>query len=162
MRARQPTPTPATGGCVTARDALAADLERIAVGAVGLTTRALASAGSEFDVTFVQWRAIVVLGESEDGARVGEVAGRIGVTLPATSRLLHRLERRGLTVLAVDEQDRRATRARLTDRGRAVREAILAVRRSALREVAAALPASGGLDLPTGLHLIAARLDQFA
>ncbi len=104
----------------------------------------------------------MVLGESEDGARVGEVAGRVGVTLPATSRLLHRLERRGLTVLAVDEQDRRATRARLTDRGRAVREAILAVRRSAFREIAAALPASGGLDLPTGLHLIAARLDQFA
>jgi DNA-binding MarR family transcriptional regulator len=149
------TPTPDTR---TTADALADDLERIAVGAVGLTTRALAHADAGFELTFPQWRALLALGENPDGARVGEVAGRVGVTLPATSRLLRRLERRGLTTLGVDETDRRATRARLTDSGRAVRAAILGHRRAALGEVVSALHEPERLDLPEGLRVIAAEL----
>lgn len=141
---------------------LADDLERIAVGAVGLTTRALDQAGAGFELTFPQWRAILVVGDEEDGARIGEVAARLGVTLPATSRLLRRLERRGLTALTTDELDRRATRARLTDRGRAVRAAILGHRRATLREIAEALPHPGRLDLATGLRALAAELERYA
>ncbi len=147
-------------------DALADDLERIAVGAVGLTTLALAQADAGFELTFPQWRALLVLGERSDGARIGEVAARVGVTLPATSRLLRRLERRGLTILSVDESDRRATRARLTGRGRTVRLAILAHRRAALREIAVGLAHAGEdapeLGLETGLHAIATGLERFA
>jgi DNA-binding MarR family transcriptional regulator len=142
-------------------DALAADLERIAVGAVSLTTRALAEADTGFELTFPQWRALLVLGEGDDGARIGEVSARVGVTLPATSRLLRRLERRGLVALAVDQQDRRATRARLTDRGRAVREAILAHRRAALREVASAVPEPVLLSLADGIRAIAIEFTRF-
>ena len=152
------TPTPK----VAAADVLAADLERILVGAVGLTTRALAAADTGFELTFPQWRALLVLGEGDDGARIGEVATRVGVTLPATSRLLRRLERRGLTAFAADEVDRRATRARLTIRGRGVREAILEDRRAALREIAGMLSTSEGLDLAAGLRAIALQLEQFA
>ena len=143
-------------------DALADDLERIAVGAVGLTTRALAQADTGFELTFPQWRALLVLGEQADGARIGEVAARVGGTLPATSRLLRRLERRGLTALSLDELDRRATRARLTDHGRTVRETILAHRRAALREIAAGLPQSEQRRLKRGLRAIAAELERFA
>jgi DNA-binding MarR family transcriptional regulator len=143
-------------------DALADDLERIAVGSVGLTTRALAQANTGFDLTFPQWRALLVLGEEPDGARIGEVAARVGVTLPATGRLLRRLERRGLTALSVDELDRRATRARLTERGRAARETILAHRRAVLREIAAGLPHAERERLGGGLREIADRLEQFA
>ncbi len=141
---------------------IAADLERIVVGAVGLTTRALAQADTGFELTFPQWRALLVLGQGEDGARIGEVAARVGVTLPATSRLLRRLERRGLTALAPDELDRRATRARLTGRGRGVRAAILDHRRAAIRDIAARLSASDGLDLEAGLRAIANDLEPFA
>ena len=143
-------------------DSIADQLERIAIGAVGLTTRALAQADAGFELTFPQWRALLVLGENADGARVGEVAARVGVTLPATSRLLRRLERRGLTTLAMDEQDRRATRARLTDRGRAVRAAILGHRRAALGDVVSALHEPERLDLPEGLRVIAAELERYA
>lgn len=143
-------------------DALADHLDRIAVGAVGLTTRALAQTETGFELTFPQWRALLVLGEDRDGARVGEVAARVGVTMPATSRLLRRLERRGLTTLGADEQDRRATRARLSHRGRKVRAAILDHRRAALREVVSALHDPERLDLPEGLRAIAAEFDRFA
>lgn len=111
-------------------------LERIVIGAVSLTTRALAEAAPGADLTFPQWRAIVVLGEDDDGARVGAVALRVGTTQPATGRLLRRLERRGLVVLATDETDRRATRASLTHEGRQVRAAIIASRRAALVAIA--------------------------
>jgi DNA-binding MarR family transcriptional regulator len=113
-----------------------ADLERIVIGAVGLTSQALERAAPGVDLTFSQWRALLILGEPPDGIRVGEVAARVGVTLPATSRLLRRLERRGLVTLRPDETDRRATRARVTALGRDVREAILAFRRTALHEIA--------------------------
>ena len=148
---------PPTGG-----DALARSMERFAVAAVALTARALAEADGGADLTFPQWRAVVVLGERADGARIGEVAARVGVTIPATSRLLRRLERRGLVALGVDEQDRRATRARLTDGGVAVRAAILRHRQAALREVVASFPDPGRLDLVSGLAAIAAELDRFA
>ncbi len=161
MATDEPTQSTPTRGLASA-NALAADLERIVVGAVGLTTRALAQADTGFELTFPQWRALLVLGEREDGARIGEVAARVGVTLPATSRLLRRLERRGLTALAPDELDRRAKRARLTDRGRAVREAILDHRRATLRDIAARLSTSDGLDLKAGLRAIASELEQFA
>jgi DNA-binding MarR family transcriptional regulator len=146
----------------SARDALAADLERLAVGAVGLTTRALAQADTGFELTFPQWRALLLLGASDDGARIGEVAARLGATVPATGRLLRRLERRGLTVLSVDELDRRATRVRLSDGGQLVRAAILGRRRAMIRDIAAAFPEPGRLNLVDGLGAIAAELERFA
>ena len=142
--------------------AIAGDLERIAVSAVGLTTRALGQAETGFELTFPQWRAILVVGEDEEGTRIGAVATRVGVTLPATSRLLRRLERRGLMGLESDELDRRAMRARLTARGHAVRQTILAYRQTRLGEVVDSLPEDGQLDLATGLRAIANELERFA
>ncbi len=121
-----------------------ADLERIVIGAVGITTRALEQAAPGVDLTFSQWRALLILGERPDGIRVGEVAARVGVTLPATSRLLRRLERRDLVALAPDDTDRRATRARLTARGGDVRDAIIEFRESTLREIVQSAGVGGG------------------
>jgi len=143
-------------------DSLTDDLERIAVGAVGLTTRALALADPGFELTFPQWRALLVLGEEPDGARIGEVAARVGVTLPATGRLLRRLERRGLTALSVDELDRRATRARLTRHGQTVRQTILGHRRAVLHEIVEGLPQAERVRLRSGLRAIAVGLERFA
>jgi len=114
-------------------------LESIVVGSVGITTRALAEALPGLDLTFPQWRVLLVVGELPDGATVSTVAGRVGVTLPATSRQLARLARRGLIDLKPDERDRRASRARLTPAGTAARDAILGYRRERLAEVAAGL-----------------------
>jgi DNA-binding MarR family transcriptional regulator len=139
-------------------DTLAADLERVAVGAVGLTGRALAEAASGTELTFPQWRALLILGEDPAGARVGQVAARVGVTLPATSRLLRRLERRDLVALAADDVDRRATRARLTARGEEVRSAILEYRRAVLRDIAGRM---GQLHASTPGSTVAALAEAF-
>ncbi len=138
------------------------DLERIVIGAVGLTSQALERAAPGVDLTFSQWRALLVLGEPVDGIRVGEVAARVGVTLPATSRLLRRLERRGLVTLQPDEMDRRATRARVTALGHDVREAILAFRRTALREIAEHAGASRAAAPGRAIRALAGSFERYA
>jgi DNA-binding MarR family transcriptional regulator len=117
-------------------------LERIVLAGVDLTTRALAEATPSFDLTFPQWRVLVVLGEQADGATVSEVAARIGVTLPATSRQLRRLSARGLVLIGPDARDRRAARARLTPTGRSTRQAILSYRRRSIGHRVSTLTAS--------------------
>ncbi len=135
---------------------LATLLERIVLAGVGLTTRALAEAAPGTDLTFPQWRVIVVLGEHANGATVSAVAARIGVTVPATSRQLQRLARRGLVEIRPDEQDRRAVRARLTGNGRATRRAIFAYRRRRIAATTEEMELSS-----TSLEKLAAIADAF-
>jgi DNA-binding MarR family transcriptional regulator len=114
-------------------------IERLMVESVGITTVALAQASPDFELSFPQWRALVVVG-SGDGIRVGDIAGRIGSAVPTTSRLIRRLERRGLVVAERDEADRRATLVRLTPAGKRIRGALVECRHALIR---AALGQSG-------------------
>lgn len=121
---------------VTTRPTVAESLERIIVAGVALTTVAIGAPRPDFELTFPQWRVLVVLGESDAGMRIGEVARRVGVTLPATSRQVHRLERRGLVEVRPDDRDRRASRAHLTVAGRAAKDAIVNYRRARIAQIA--------------------------
>lgn len=107
-------------------------LESMIMAGVALTTEALADGSREADLTLPMWRVLVVLGSTRDGATVTEVSRRIRVTVPATSRQLRRLERRGLVSLEVDERDHRAIRARLTTGGLDFRAGIMRSRRDRL------------------------------
>ncbi len=117
------------------RDQMVDSLAGIVFGGVAITASALEHATDGQEVTFTQWRAILIVGERDEGCRVGEVAGFVNATLPTASRLLRRLERRGLLVLERDEQDRRATRARLTDAGVRIRSSVLAYRRAEIAAI---------------------------
>ena len=114
-------------------------IERLVFAGVALTTRALSEARADLDLTLAQWRVLVILGEAEDGATVSQVAARIGVTLPATSRQLRRLERRGLLEIGPDQRDRRATRVRLTTLGQSARDDVVSFRREKIAKVAVEL-----------------------
>jgi DNA-binding MarR family transcriptional regulator len=117
------------------RDQVVESLAGIVFGSVAITASALEHATDGEEVTFTQWRAILFVGEREEGCRVGEVAGFVDASLPTTSRLLRRLERRGLLTLERDEQDRRATRARLTEAGVRIRSSVLAYRRDQIAAI---------------------------
>lgn len=117
-------------------------LERLFVAGVAITTRALSEATPDLELTFPQWRVLLIVGEGPDGATVSEVAVRVGVTVPATSRQLRRLARRGLVVISRDDRDRRAARARLTDDGSAVRDQILGYRHRSIAATATSLRVS--------------------
>jgi DNA-binding MarR family transcriptional regulator len=108
-------------------------LEAIAFGSVAITTRALTSAG--LDLTFAQWRVLVIVGDHPKGATVTEIATRLDAEISPVSRLIGRVARRGLVWTSKDDQDRRVTRVTLTDEGRALRESVLDHRRRLLAEV---------------------------
>ena len=110
-------------------------LHTIVFGGIAMTASALHRATGGQELTFTQWRAILFVGETAEGSRVSDVADRLMGTLSATSRLLRRLEDRGLLTLDRDETDRRATRARLTEDGRRLREAVLGWRRQQIVDI---------------------------
>ena len=115
----------------TATDAL----EAIAIGCVAITNASLEEAGGRA-LSVEQWRVLFLVGEGNRGRRISEIAQHVAVTLPATSRLLRRLARRGLVGLEPDPQDARATLCRLSPAGVALRHAVLQARRGRLRAIA--------------------------
>ena len=125
---------------IRSRDAL----EAIFFGAVAITTLAIAASGLE--LTFPQWRVLVIVGEHPDGASVTEIAVRLGAMISPVSRLVTRLARSGLVSTEKDIRDRRVTRVFVTDRGRSIRETVLARRRE---EISNVLAAAGLID-PAG------------
>lgn len=131
-------------------------IDAIIVAGVAMTAAALSRAAAGEELTFPQWRVLVVLSEPA-GLPVTEVSRRIGVTLPATGRQLRRLEERGLLTLELDERDRRVTRAQLTSAGVAVRDTIVGERRDRIRRVLEDLDL--GPSIGRGVARIAAALD---
>jgi DNA-binding MarR family transcriptional regulator len=134
-------------------------LEILIFEAIGMTAVALATA-SAGELTLAQWRALVVLGRS-DAVRVGAIAAAIGGSLPSTSRLIQRLERRGLVTTERDESDRRATLVRITQNGRELRKAVLAARRRAMEGALCAFAPKLPSGLAPGLAAIARAFDQY-
>ncbi len=137
-------------------DALDA-LERIAFGTVAVTATSLDDIGGH-ELTFLGWRALVVLGAAGEPLRATDLGARLGTSRSSTSKLLRRLDRRGLVELASDPGDGRVVLVGLSGRGVELRRAVLARRRELLAEaLAEPLPAS----LPDGLAAIADRLTRW-
>lgn len=78
--------------------------------------RELAAAGH--DLTFSQYLTLKRLAHGE--ASASELARKAELNPGAMTRLLDRLEERGLTVRVADPSDRRALRVQLTEAGRAM------------------------------------------
>ena len=113
-------------------------LESLAIGSVAVTTLALAQAGVE--LTFAQWRALMVVAEGAEGATVSEIAAAIGSATSPASRLVTRMRDRGLVLTRKDARDHRATRVHLSERGWAVRDRVVARRRELLGSALRQLP----------------------
>ena len=130
-------------------------LEAIAIGFVAVTARALQA--TEPELTLAQWRVLMIVGGSPAGATVSDVAARLGSELSPASRVIRRLDRRGLVATGKTDPDRRVTRVRLTDDGRAIRQDVLERRRTLLVEV---LSGAGIVDA-AGAELLARLGDAF-
>jgi len=132
-------------GKSTTDERVIAALERVILGGVAITARALD--GEAEDLSFPQWRVLMILGEQEADSHVGGVGDRVGVSAPSASRLLRRLEGRGLIELQRDVRDRRYMRVHLTADGRAVFDRVIQRRRALIQQ---ALEAADG-QLPRNL-----------
>jgi DNA-binding MarR family transcriptional regulator len=134
-------------------------IELLLFGAVGLTSVALSSATAA-DLTLQQWRALVVIARS-DGIGVGDVAARVGTTLPSSSRLVSRLQRRGLVTIGRDDVDRRRSVLRPTEAGTAAYESVITRRRELLYSTLAGTLDMLPADLRGGLAALAKALSRY-
>jgi DNA-binding MarR family transcriptional regulator len=108
-------------------------IERLVVGSVAITARAIAAADAE--LTFMQWRVLLIVGERDEGQAVGEIAARIGAHASPASRVVSRLKRRGLVSADKGELDKRVVCVRLTEAGRDLRARVLSLRGRDLADV---------------------------
>ncbi len=138
---------------------LAAAIEALSFGLVAVTARAIDEARPDHALTFQQWRILVILGATPDGARIGRVAERIGASRPSTSRLVRRLALRGLVEVGVDPADRRAARLRLTEAGSDLRESVIRRRRALIQETLA--DGAGRQPSASSVALLAAAFDRW-
>jgi len=97
--------------------------------------------GSElrpFDVGTGQWAVLMHLW-SNDGMTQAQLARRVAIEQPTMVGTIDRLERDGLVTRAPDPNDGRASRIRLTQRGWALRDALVPLADGVNRAGAAAL-----------------------
>lgn len=108
-------------------------LESLAVELVSVTNSAIAEVvGGE--VSFPQWRLLMVLGSAPGPLRLQEIARRVSASMPSASRLVERMERRGLVVSAPDPRDGRGRLISLAERGAQMRVQVIARRRAMIEE----------------------------
>jgi DNA-binding MarR family transcriptional regulator len=85
--------------------------------------------GERFGLSLSEYMALDSLAEAagEAGLRMQALADAIGLNQSSVSRLVARLEREDLVERTMHIRDRRGVHARITDKGRAVRDAAVPV-----------------------------------
>jgi DNA-binding MarR family transcriptional regulator len=86
-----------------------------------------------------QMKTLSMLDDCRQEVSVKELSDLLGLSLPATSRTVDGLLRRGLLSRHEDAEDRRIKRVRLTDDGRAVVQRIVTARLQGLEAYASTL-----------------------
>lgn len=121
---------------------------------VALTAAVLETQGS-VELTFLGWRVLVVVADDAVGVRLSELADRLRISRPSTTKLVKRLSLRGLVATVPDAADGRGRRLRLTPAGARVREGVILRRRELIGRV---LAQEVSRDLAVGLEEIEDRL----
>jgi DNA-binding MarR family transcriptional regulator len=140
-----------------ATGSLTHEIERLLSAGIGITTRAIDETAKAADLTLAQWRVLVVTAQGES-VRVGELADRLGMSVPSTSRLVRRVEARRLVTATRALDDRRATDVNLTPAGRTLVEAVVGRRRELIQRALDDGLARQSPDAATLLHGLADRL----
>lgn len=143
------------------RTSLAVALERLLSAGIGITAWAIGRSEHAASLTMVQWRLLVIAGARQE-PRVGELAAHLGISVPSASRLIRRLEMRGLVETARAEGDRRATIVTLTSRGRELVDDVMAQRRELIGQALHDRPRGGEDVAVVAIDELAVRMSEFA
>jgi DNA-binding MarR family transcriptional regulator len=163
MTNNSPTrPTPARAGTATGgrpEAPLVQAIERILVSGIAITSTAIADAAASEELTLGQWRALAIV-HASDRLRIGELALRLAIAVPSASRLVRRLEDRGLVAPQRDELDRRATVIAMTPTGEAVFDAVTDRRRALIADAVNGQVLDA--DTQRAIEALADRMNAFA
>jgi DNA-binding MarR family transcriptional regulator len=86
------------------------------------------SALEDAGISFTQLRCLGLLSDAQEPLPLGTLSERIGLSLPAVSRAVDGLVKRGEVKRVEDPGDRRSKLVSVTARGRATQERLIAVR----------------------------------
>ncbi len=112
----------------------------------------------DVELTMPQLRTLVLL--SRDPQRMGEIAAALGISLPATTNMIVRLEGKGLVERVHDRDDRRVVRCHLTPAGRNQSEALWNVHRQRYAAIANILTLGEMTKVVEAVELLSAALDR--
>ncbi len=137
---------------MTSEQALAADLFALVVHIHKNCNSDLFEAVGALDLSFTQIKLLHYLGDADDELTLKQAAEAVHVSLPAASRMVDDLVRRGFVERREDSDDRRMKRVRVTESARAVIRRINAARLSGLEEFTRGLTDSERQALSTALE----------
>jgi DNA-binding MarR family transcriptional regulator len=138
-------------------DTLASDLYAVVVFLHKNCNADLFEAVGALELTLTQIKLLHHLEEAEHELTLKEAADLVVISLPAASRTVDDLVRRGFVERREDAEDRRMKRVRLTDAGRAVSRRLNAARLSGLQQFTQGLSASERGSLAQALDELLAR-----
>src|SRR6266446_1397664 len=108
---------------------------------------------SDLDLTYAQSQVLFRLAE-HPGSHMGDVAKAFGVTLPAVTHIVDRLEEKGLVVRGDHPADRRVYVLDLTRAGKVLVEELEAIRLRGMERVLARMAADDRRQVLTGLEAL--------
>ena len=114
---------------------------------------------TELDLTFTQFKALMLLAHDPGELSVKDVSDRLGISLPAASRAVDPLGRRGIVERAEDPLDRRVKRVRTTRDGDRLVERLIATRIESFEALLEDFSATERRKLGDALDEILARPD---
>lgn len=109
---------------------------------------------SDLDLTYAQSQVLFRLAE-HPGSHMGDVAKAFGVTLPAVTHIVDRLEEKGLVTRGDHPVDRRVYVLDLTRAGQALVEELHAIRLRGMERVLARMSADDRRRVLAGLEALA-------
>ena len=112
---------------------------------------------AEQDLTFSQLKTLLLLGEHAEALSVKDVAEMLGISLPAASRAVDSLVRRGLAERAEDPADRRMKQVRTSRKGDRLVERLVVARISSFERLLEGFTTTERRKLGDALDEIVAR-----
>lgn len=136
---------------------LSADAQRLLdlLNALGSTTfrQMVWQRLSELDLTFAQSQVLFYVND-HPGCPMGDVAKAFGVTLPAITHIVDRLEQKSLATRGAMPGDRRVTALELTATGRALARELDATGTRAMEAILARVSPAGRRRIVTGVEAL--------
>src|SRR5438045_7089674 len=111
---------------------------------------------AELDLTYAQGQVLFHVA-AHPGCRMGDVGKAFGVTLPAVTHLVDRLEQKDFITRADDPADRRACVLEVTRAGAALVDELQAMRLRSLEAVLARMSADDRTSVVRGLEALVER-----
>jgi len=118
----------------SANEQLAQDLAALIKYLLTYTGRDFFQAVDDLGLSFTQIKAAQLLAEQDEPLSLGAIGDHLGLSLPAVSRAVDGLVKRGLCTREEDPADRRSKRIVITKRGRRLYERVHDIRLTGIRE----------------------------